>query len=226
MHLRDIPLFAAISDTSLAKLEKKAARLVFTRGQDIISRADPSRDAYVLLSGEARVTFFSASGKAVAFRQIEPGDLFGEFAAIDGKGRSATVEAMQKVEVLCIGEQLFWELMHSDPPFTAAVMRHLVDLLRTLTARIVEYSTMDVRGRIHAELLRMAQEALLAGGKAEIYPAPTHSDLAARISTHREAVSRELSLLARRGIVEKSGRALFVLDVDRLEQLVHAARGD
>lgn len=225
MHLRDIPLLAAVSEASLAKLEK-ATRLTFMRGQDIISRADTSRDAYILLSGDARVTFFSASGKAVAFRQIEPGDLFGEFAAIDGKGRSATVETMTKAEVLCMGEQLFWELMHSDPFFTAAVMRHLVDLLRTLTARIVEFSTMDVRGRIHAELLRMAMDALNASGKAEIYPAPTHSDLAARISTHREAVSREMSLLAKHGIIEKSGRALSVIDISRLEQLVHVAKGD
>jgi CRP/FNR family cyclic AMP-dependent transcriptional regulator len=224
--LRNVPLFAELSDESLALLDKQATRISFSKNQEIISRTEVSSDVFVLLSGHGRVTFFSASGKAVAFRRIEPGDLFGEFAAIDGQGRSATVEATRPATVLCISRNLFWEVMQADRAFTAAVMRHLVGLLRALTARIVEFSTLGVKNRIQSELLRMAKAALDDAGKSELNPAPTHSDLAARISTHREAVSRELSRLTKLGIIERKGRAITVKDIERLERMVEEAGGE
>jgi CRP/FNR family cyclic AMP-dependent transcriptional regulator len=224
--LRNVPLFAELSEETLAVLDRQGMRMSFAKGQEIISRADPSRDVFILLSGHGRVTFFSASGKAVAFRRIEPGDLFGEFAAIDGQGRSATVEATRPATVLCLSWQLFWDLMQADRAFTAAVMRHLVGLLRSLTSRIVEFSTLGVKNRIHCELLRMAKAAVVDAGKSELNPAPTHSDLAARISTHREAVSRELSRLTKMGVIERKGRSILVKDLERLERMVEEAGGE
>jgi CRP/FNR family transcriptional regulator, cyclic AMP receptor protein len=224
--LRTVPLLADMSEESLCRLEKQASRMSFAKGQEIIGRADASRDVFLLLSGQARVTYFSAGGKAVAFRRIDPGDLFGEFAAIDGAGRSATVEASRPATALSISAQLFWELMESDPAFMGSVMRHLVGLLRSLTARIVEFSTLGVKNRIHCELLRMAKKALEEGNKPELSPAPTHSDLAARISTHREAVSRELSRLTKLGIIERKGRSITVRDIERLERMVYEAGGE
>lgn len=224
--LRSIPLLEGISDDSVNRLERQASRTSYTKGQEMIRRSDVTRDVFILLSGHARVTFYSASGKAVAFRRIEPGDVVGEFAAIDGQGRSATVEAIRPSMALVMSSQLFWELMRDDPAFTAAVIRHLVGLLRTLTARIVEFSTLGVKDRIHCELLRMAKTAMEEGGRSELNPAPTHSDLAARISTHREAVSRELSRLSKLGIIERKGRSITVKNLEQLERLVQEASGE
>ena len=167
-----------------------------------------------------------AGGRAVAFRRIDPGEVVGEFAAIDGQGRSATVEAVRPCVALSIGAPLFWELTETDRGFAAAVMRHLVGLLRALTARIVEFSTLGVKDRIHCELLRLAKKALEEGGKSELNPAPTHSDLAARISTHREAVSRELSRLSKLGVIERKGRTITVKNLAQLEHMVQEASGE
>ncbi len=224
--LRKIPLLKELSNESIARLESQAVRLTFAKGQEIIARTDPTRDVFILLFGQARVTFYSAGGRAVAFRRIEPGDIVGEFAAIDGQGRSATVEAVRPCTVLSIGTQLFWDLIGADPAFAASVMRHLVGLLRSLTARIVEFSTLGVRDRIHCELLRIAKQALDDVGRSELNPAPTHSDLAARISTHREAVSRELSRLSKLGIIERKGRVITVINLAQLERMVQEASGE
>ncbi len=226
LPLRSVPLLAKMSDAGLSRLEKQGSRLTFVKGQELIRRGDPSQDVFILLSGQARVTFYSAGGKAVAFRRIDPGEVVGEFAAIDGQGRSATVEAVRPCTVLAISAQLFWELTEIDRGFAAAVMRHLVGLLRTLTARIVEFSTLGVRNRVHCELLRMAKKSLDDTGNAELSPAPTHSDLAARISTHREAVSRELSRLSKLGIIERKGRTITVKSIAQLERLVQEASGE
>jgi CRP/FNR family transcriptional regulator, cyclic AMP receptor protein len=224
--LRKIPLLSDLSDDSLERLQSQAARITFAKGQEIIGRTDPSRDVFILLSGQARVTFYSAAGRAVAFRRIDPGDVVGEFAAIDGQGRSATVEAARPCTVLSIGAGLFWDLTDTDRRFAAAMMRHLVALLRALTARVVEFSTLGVKDRIHCELLRMAKKALEQGGTSELNPAPTHSDLAARISTHREAVSRELSRLSKLGVIERRGRIITVKNLAQLERMVQEASGE
>ncbi len=227
VSIRRIPIFNSVSAETIKKVDANSVRLSFSKGQEIISRYDDTNDVFILLSGMAQVIVFSAGGKAVGFRRINPGDFFGEFAAIDGRKRSATVEAVKPCVVLSITAGLFLDIMQSDRAFLAVVLNHLVELLRSSTARIVEFSTLAVKNRIHCEVLRMAKAAAGdGGGECLITPAPTHSEIAARISTHREAVSREFSHMKRLGLIERRGRLLVVKDRKRLERMVHDAYGE
>jgi DNA-binding Lrp family transcriptional regulator len=81
-----------------------------------------------------------------------------------------------------------------------------------------------VRNRVHAELVRLARDH--GGSEALIRPAPTHSEIASRISTHREAVTRELSRLEGLGIIAREGRTLRVKDLARLEAMVEDFAAD
>ena len=74
--------------------------------------------------------------------------------------------------------------------------------------------------------MRLARLAPRQGKSASIAPIPTHAEIASRISTHREAVTREINRLSRLGIVERRGGALVVKDIDQLEDLVHEASGE
>ena len=224
--LSSIPLLERISTESIKKIERHAKRLNFVKGQEIIARSQELNDVYILVQGLARVLVFSANGKAVGFRRISPGDLFGEFAAIDGDRRSASVEAVTNCVVVCMSSNFFRELMESDPVFMNAVLNHLVGMLRGLTARIVEFSTLAVKNRIHSEIVRMARDTKDGKGGFLISPAPTHAEIAQRISTHREAVSREISRLKQLGIIERRGRALAVMNLARLERMVEEASGE
>lgn len=224
--LRQVPLLQTASKETLRRIEREAKQLSFRKGQEIIVRSDDMCDVFVLLSGLARVIVISASGKAVNFRRVDPGDIFGEFSAIDGKRRSASVEAVEPCTALCMPSNFFRELMEGDAAFMNTVLNHLVTLLRDMTSRIVEFSTLAVTNRIHSELLRMARTSVNGSGLYEISPVPTHSEIAGRISTHREAVSREISRLKQLGIIERRGRALIVKDFTRLERMVHDASGE
>jgi CRP/FNR family cyclic AMP-dependent transcriptional regulator len=225
VSLAALPLLGRISPESLKKIEKRAKRLSYVKGQEIIARSENLNDVYILVGGLARGLVFSANGKAVGFRRINPGDLFGEFSAIDGDGRSASVEAVTNCSVLSLSPGFFQELMENDPAFMSAVLNHLVGQLRALTSRIVEFSTLAVKNRVHSELLRMARESRDGNNAYIISPAPTHSEIAQRISTHREAVSREISRLKQRGIIERRGRVLAVRDVEQLQRMVDEASG-
>ena len=92
--------------------------------------------------------------------------------------------------------------------------------VRALTARIYEFSTLAVRNRIHAELLRLSRNETGGGNCGLIEPAPTHAELASRVATHREAVTRELRRLMKLGLLDKDGRGLVITDLERLAEMV------
>ena len=107
-----------------------------------------------------------------------------------------------------------------------ALLSQFVSKIRTLTTRVYEFSALAVSNRIQAELLRLANLAPQEGNCARVASAPTHSEIASRISTHREAVTRELNRLARLGLIERKGNALVVKDVRRLTAMVHEITGE
>jgi hypothetical protein len=107
-----------------------------------------------------------------------------------------------------------------------ALLREAVMKVRSLTTRVYEFSALAVNNRIQAEVLRLAKLVPREGKSARIGAAPTHAEIASRISTHREAVTRELNRLSRLGIIERRGGALLVKDVDRLAAMVHEVTGE
>lgn len=191
----------------------------YRRQEIIIAHGEGGTDVFFVLDGSARVTLFSANGKEVAYRDIHKGDIFGELAAIDGKARSASVIAMEPMRAAILSAEAFRGLMTSHPTLSWALLVHLSGLIRRMTERVFEFSTLVVRERVICELLRRADEAGIAEGPATVIPAPRQLELAAAISTHREAVSREMSLLSKRGLIKRRGETLLLRDIAALEAL-------
>lgn len=213
---------SSVAEPDRAALADCWAVRSYGRGEMILAHDEHGRDVYFVLEGHARATVYSEGGRAVAYRDIGPGDIFGELAAIDGKPRSASVVALDSVRAACLTEGAFRSVVNSRPGLAWALMTHLTLQVRRMTDRIYEFSTLVVRKRLVRELLRMANDPGDGTGQASINPAPTHFDLAARISTHREAVSREMSALARRKLVVRRGKSLVLTNVKELEELCSA----
>jgi CRP-like cAMP-binding protein len=176
--------------------------------------------------GDVRVTIYSTAGKAVSFRDLGSGEIFGEFPAIDGGPRSASVEARTNCLIASLPGSAFGELVKSESRLAQALLPHLTKTIRALTTRVYEFSTLAVSNRIQAELLRLASLGQKQGKGSRIVPAPTHTEIASRVSTHREAVTRELTRLSRIGLIERRKGALVVNDVRRLAAMVHEATGE
>lgn len=151
--------------------------------------------------------------------------MFGELTAIDGLARSATAVALKDSLLASLPSSAFLELIHTYPEFCTAILKRLVGQVRRLTERVFDFSTLAVRNRIHAELLRLTHKNKVSENLAIISPAPTHEELANYVSTRREEVSREISVLARQGIIECRGRAWHILDVAKLAHMVKDVRG-
>jgi CRP-like cAMP-binding protein len=195
-------------------------------GEQIVNYLDLSDDVFFVAEGEVCVTIYSMAGKAISFRNLGTGDMFGEYAAIDGGPRSASVEARTACVIASMSAEEFRKLLLTEPIVMQAVLRALVRNIRILTKRVYEFSTLAVSNRIQAELLRLASIAPREGQGARIDPAPTHSEIASRVSTHREAVTRELNRLSRIGIVERKKGMLIVTDLSRLAAMLHDMTGE
>ena len=210
---------ARLSDADLSALASRWTVRGYSAQEMIIGHGDDGRDVFFVLQGRARVIAFSGNGREVAYRDIGPGDIFGELAGIDGKARSASIVALEATRVARLPQAVFRDCAGTNPDFAWALLQHLSETVRRLTDRVYEFSTLVVRERLICELLRRADKNGRAGARASMTPAPTHFELASSISTHREAVSREMSALAKSGLIQRCGNSLVLLDVATLELL-------
>jgi CRP/FNR family transcriptional regulator, cyclic AMP receptor protein len=225
LGLRAIALLEGVPAERLDMLARECAWRQYGPGREIISRDADDDGVYLIVSGRVRVTTYSVNGRQVTFRDLGGGEYFGEVAAIDGMPRSAGVLALDSSLLASMPQAVFWRLLHGEPRVAERALRRLTALVRRLSDRVIDLSTLGVRSRVHAELLRLAREAGIARNAARIEPVPRYADIASQVSTSREQFTRELSALVRAGILERTGRALLVRDIARLERLVEELRG-
>jgi CRP-like cAMP-binding protein len=223
--LAQVALLRGLAPAALDALAGQCEWRRFRPNQAVIDQDSPTGDVFFVAAGRVRVTIYAQSGREIAFRDLGEGASFGELSAIDGEARSASVVALTSAWLARLSRQRFWALLRANPPAVENLLRSLTVLVRSLTERVVDYSTLGVQNRIQAELIRMARASGVTRNRATIAPLPRHADIASRVSTNREAVARELSRLARLGLVERRPGALVVADVARLAQMVERVRG-
>ena len=222
--LRRVKLLQRLTDEALERVARVCSWRRFDAGKAVITRSSTSRDLFLVVSGRVRVTVYTASGKQVTFRDLAEGETVGEIAAVDGGLRSVDVVALTEVLVAVITPTNLNALLRENPSVAEQFTQHLVQLIRLLTETVIELSTLGVVNRIHAELLRLAVESSAgATGSCLLSPAPRHADIAARVSTTREQVTREISVLAKRGLLVKHPEGMLVTDVNALASMVERA---
>lgn len=209
--------FAAMAPAMRKETLEHVRVLRARKGQALLSKGDRSSDVFFILDGRLQALLYSARGREISLRDLVDGDLFGEMAAIDEESRSASIVALSESRLLVMSRAEFRSVLDASPGAAIWLMRHLTARIRSLTERVFELSALNVQSRLHCELLRMA--AASPHG-LEIRPAPTHAELANRIGTHREAVTRELRALASQNIIKTGRRRLEFVDLARLQTSV------
>lgn len=215
-----IPLFRDLSGFDGAEVDGMCQVLQIRPKDVILNRDDQTSDVFFILSGTVAVCDYSRDGKEIAYSEIGEGGIFGEFAAIDGAPRSASVEAKTAAVIAHMSAEDFRSLIAADGAFALRVSEHLVAKIRALSQRVFEFGALSVRQRLHAEILRMCDAEADGGDACTLSPAPSHYELATRIATHREAVTKELNRLVALGIARLERRSITITDVPRLRRAV------
>ena len=187
----------------------------------LLEQNDVGTDIYFLTSGVVRVLITPSPDREVILGDISAGGYFGEMAAIDGQPRSAGILAITDATIACMSASVFRELIHKYPDVSEQLLRQLVARIRALDERVNEFSSMDVKHRIYSELLRLSRPDPTDSHRALVSPPPVHADIAARVSTRREMVARELKALERAGLLTKRRGAFVITDVPVLVEMLN-----
>lgn len=219
LGLARTPLLAGLSQERLQDLAGRCVWRRFEPGQAILARNAVGADVHLIVDGRVRIHVYGPDGREVLFTQVQEGGIVGDFAAVDGGLRTTDAHASSRVLSASLPAPDFRLLLREEPRVEERYVRYLLGLVRSLTDRVIELSTLGVQNRIRAEVLRLARGVAEGADNARLDPAPRHADLAAQVGTTREQVTRELSALTRSGLLQKSGSALLVTDLKCLEQL-------
>ncbi len=213
-------LFKELTRQECEQVSKLVKWRTYLKGAEVIYHMASDDDVYLVATGRVRVTIFSLGGKEISYQELGPGAIFGELSAIDGSPRTANVIALEESRIGLLGKADYWRLMEQYPAVAAGTLKRLAGLVRFLVDRVYQYGALDVSDRIRMEILRLAQEHPQSDNSASIPDFPTHREIANRVNTHREAVTRELNELNRLGIIEQRQRTLAVLDLARLSEML------
>lgn len=218
-ELRCVPLLSGCEARRLERLAQSLRLRTFARGETVLAQGEPGQDLYLLLSGELVANRYSIEGQEVGYRRLVAPTHFGELAALDGGPRSINVTAATYARVATMSPTDFAALLDAEPELTRRMLVELAGRVRELSDRLFEAGTVDTRGRVAAQLVRLA----LAAGPTEdgvaLSPAPTHAELAAMVGGTRETVTRSLSQLVDAGVLTKNGRSITIRQFDALMAL-------
>jgi TolB-like protein len=220
LGLQKIDLFKGLDATSLREIAGQCKWTRCKRNQYVIRRDGTDRDVYFVVAGMVRVAAARGRGRRIIFRDVPAGEVFGEHSAIDGRSRFADVVAERESLLASLPPEVFRAILANHASVRERLLRRLTGSVRELTDRLLDLGARRVACRVWVELLRLARVAGVQANASRIDSAPTHKEIASRVGTSREEVTRELSQLARQGLLERAGRVFLLRDVAALEKLV------
>lgn len=218
--LAGAPLFAGLDNDDIRALDRRCLWRRVEAGGWVIDRSASGNEVYFILSGHAHVVIASPA-REVILGDVRDGDFVGELSAIDNKPRSGGIRAVTDVVAAVMPAATFREAIRRHPIVGERVLQRIVLMARGLISRAEEQSNFDVRARLCAELLRLARVGV--ANRLVVSPPPTHVELAARVGSRREVVTKLLSAMRSEGILQRSRGALTLVKPDRLREIVAEA---
>jgi CRP-like cAMP-binding protein len=213
------PMFAGLDQTELLELGACARRRIYQKGEHIFHQGDPGDAVFVLVGGRVKVVFASQEGDEMILATLQPPDVFGELALIDGGPRSASIQTLEPTTVLTLTRATLLDLMSRQPAVTDVVLRSLGRLVRRMIAQAADLVFLDLHGRVAKLLLRQIEDpAKHANERLSLDLKMTQSDLAAMVGGSRQSVNQILRQFERRGYLRLEGHRLIVKDVEALRR--------
>lgn len=193
--LREIPLEARSRHRSKFKLKR------FEPGQEIVAFGEEARVVGFLVSGSADAIWTDVSGRMVNMRSVPEGRIFGELAVLTGQPRISSVFARSPCIIIFLDRPHFLELIANEPSCALSLVKSLAKTICELNDRMQLWATLSVKARIVAEVVRLTQAVPTIQSQCVLNYPPTHEALAAAVTSTREAVTRELRDLQKRGLL-------------------------
>ncbi|MGB7875842.1 MAG: Crp/Fnr family transcriptional regulator [Anaerolineales bacterium] len=218
--LKKISYFKELPDQVIVDLARTARQRHFEREQVVYIEGESAENIFVLESGWVKVTRMTSEGREQALAFMQPGEVFGEVAAFTGETYPATVTALEPVVVWVISTQFFVEMIQKHPGLALTVIQQLGKRTMYFIGLVEDLALRSVEARLAHTLLRHAE---MRDGQLIVPRRPwtTFDEMAVRLGTVRDVLSRALKTLEAEGLLRVEKQAIVLLEAEGL-----AKRGD
>lgn len=184
---------------------------ILPRGLDLFSKGDRAQAFPMVLSGRIEVCLTGPSGREILLYAVEAGQscIQTTLGLLGDEPYSGTAATVTETEVVRIPKPMFLRLMDSDPAFRAFVLRSFGQRMADLTRLLESVAFGRIDERLAQVLLALAEDEVVRATQAEI---------AARIGSAREVVSRKLDAFAKAGWVVRDRGEVHLRDVTALRR--------
>jgi len=216
--LRRVPLFAELSDQQLEALAERATRKRYERDSTVFSEGDSCKELFVVEEGSVKLLKSAANGRQQLIGIERSGNTLAEVPVFDGGRYTVTAVVIEPGVLLQLNAEHFRNVCLQQPDVAVKVIKVLGHRLRHMEKLVEELSFSTVRGRLIAHFLHLAEECGKRNGTSVDFElTENHEELAARIGTVRELISRNLGRLHGDGLIEMRRRFVRIPHIQRLE---------
>jgi CRP/FNR family transcriptional regulator len=180
----------------------------------IFVEGEPCAGLFIVESGRVKIFKLSPGGREQILHIFGAGEGFNDVAVLDGGPNPASVMALEPTSVLIIDRPSMVDLLARYPALSRAVIENLASRARHLVSLVEDLSLRTVMGRLAKLLLEQATE------EVDLERVPrglTHAQMAARLGTVREVITRSLRKLEEEGIIKIERHRIIILDREALE---------
>ncbi len=214
-----IPLFSGFGPSEFESLEKCLVRRRYPGGQALFHMGDEGGSLHIIERGRVKVTIPSSSGEELILAILGAGDLLGELSLFDGKPRSATVQALEETETLCLHRKDLLALMRNRFDVVEKILEVLARRIRDTDMLLADKHFLDITSRLVKNILELGDTVgIREGGQVRFGVKITQKDLASMIGATRESINKQLKALRDQGLVRIRGGTIEILNRERLVQ--------
>ena len=221
--LRGSYIFRNLAPDLLHQLAHLCHVRTLPEGAMLFQQGDEGDALYGVVSGLIRIAVAGEGGKELTLGLMEPGDVFGEIALLDGLTRTAGAQAASDSVLLVVQRAHFLQMLEAEPGLARHIIELLCERLRINTDRITEYAFLN----LHARLARKIESLAIAYGQhgekgVRITLPLSQSELAQMLGVTREAVNKQLKSWSQAGVLKVERGTITVCD---MRALAEAGRG-
>ncbi len=214
-------LFGMLSAADIDALLARARCEHYPGGRVIFAKGSPGRSMMAVLEGSIRIATTAPNGREVVLAILNPGEIFGEMALLDGGDRTADAIAMSDCELLVIDQRDFIPFLKRRSDLCIELLRVLSQRLRR-TDELVETALFErLESRLARALVRLTSE----GGSADRAEPPfrlhvSQQELGGIVGASRENVNKQLRVWERAGLLELHKRVVVIRDLAALQKVI------
>jgi CRP/FNR family transcriptional regulator len=222
--LQTVPLFSQLSAQETTRMARSALLRRFQAGQVIAWAEEPCQELYVLQSGTVRIFRLSPDGREQVLQVTRPGDVFAGAPVFCGCTLPSTCQAQDDVNLIVIPGGDLLHLVEAHPYIAMRILGLCCARMRRLTSLAAELSSKNIVRRLAWLLLDSCScvHSQMQGGICRL----TEEQIAARLGSTQETISRALAQLRERGIVQTRRQEVTVSDLAALRRVATGLEPD